>query len=202
MKTADVYGNAPFEPGTYGVPYRFSVHPGISSHQRIGNALTFKKLRVMVSIYPDGTNVTESELDVGRVVIVYDRAVVIGSWPPVAEIYTSITTDGVEICTSMSPQNPREESRFLVLLDHTFTLPPLGVHGANPTKNAGVVLSGSECKFEGMIDLSGLEQIGTPDPGYITTGALLIFGLCDAPGSGTIHHAWRYRWDIRQFFTE
>jgi len=205
FKTASGVGDLPVSPDTSQLGVALCIlQPGVSSHERVGNVVSWIKAEVSLFVYPSNTNPLESRLDLGRLWFVYDRNPGASPSPFYADIVREVTENGVEFSNSLSLSNVSEDARYLILKEKCFVLPPLGPLGINPSKTSGCYASEENFVHRFAVDLRGLESVfcvvgGVPD---VTTGTFYLFPVADELAATGSECAWRIRYSVRFYYSD
>lgn len=180
---------------------------GSSFYNRIGRRIRMKSLQITGTIRPSNGNAAAVPDQFGRLLVIYDRQPN-GALPSLADIITNYDEAGTTGSTAHAGINLNNRSRFVVLRDRRFYLPPLGINGATPAAQQGVTMvptDDTSFLFREFIKLGGLEtqykaSTATGPIGDISTGSLIIATVSTADANAT--SAWRFTGNVRLRFED
>lgn len=178
---------------------------GTSFYNRLGRRIRMETLRIYGNVLPSNVNAGAVAAQTARILIGYDRQSN-GALPGIADVLTSYDTNGGTSAVSYAYQsrNQNNEDRFWIFHDQTMYLPPLGVGGATPAAQQGIVPEPMESclTLDETFDLDGLEMHfkASTANGPITdvaTGALFVIAVGQDTGN-----AWQFNFAARLEFLD
>lgn len=145
-----------------------SPKSGSAVYNRIGNRVSFDKLYLKYNITPTNSNTGAiADPQLTAIAVVYDRQSN-GSLAVTSDIFQSFSNTGFAFAFGTTTPNPFNLDRFTIVYYRAFTLPPIGVMGANLSSGGLIYDDYDKLTVETMIDLDGLEGVygGGTDGSY------------------------------------
>lgn len=182
---------------------------GTDLYQRVARKVQWTSLQIRAQILPTFGNGNNQLEMAGRCLIIWDRQPT-GTAPAAADILRGTSATAVNFTDTLSPLNPDNRDRFIVLRDWNPKLPALGIAGA-AAADKNVVATNSDSNVNNgphlyniFIDLRGLSTIynntGAANLASIASGALYVITYASPVTVGGA--AWQLQGSARLRFAD